>query len=541
MKRKIISTILCVGLVAQSSFLCAKAEELNVDVEPVVMEFKGESTYSLSGKKANIVNENKTMGEMLLKGDLNQFDSANKSEFLVNDGMVSFYYEASSKKMKASDKKWHLVNDSSKKVDDISLDGKMNKGVAIVQSSPDNNTWTTRKVVTDFFNDKKSNKKLYTTSDIELDNGCYYRVVVAYTLGKEGKDSKVLFFDTTKTKTKKCMEVYSFYISNKNSGTENVFTTPRKELGSVVNTGKDNGYSQSNELDQDDPHFGWTLGTFTINGFTREATNEENVFLKNVGDKITLWFTLKQDINKLNGDPMLKISEDRNGYDKHFQVGKTNFNHGTLIIQQTDFEGNKHKPIVYTDFLKANASVSADTKVQLFEEGDYELTLDYEIEKDRTVGHGYTNYKITFPFKIRNGNCMVYPFDLSTGSELSEKSMATEGFKLDMAKSRYLTIDVQKSIVKVDKDGYLTEDVRFNRPAKDNEEYTAEGIYTFTVKNQYSDADSVTKTIYVGNNKYYKALSKYGISVDELNEQIHLGHTLKKNGTLKDTNLEELN
>ena len=162
MKRKIISTILCVGLVAQSSFLCAKAEELNVDVEPVVMEFKGESTYSLSGKKANIVNENKTMGEMLLKGDLNQFDSANKSEFLVNDGMVSFYYEASSKKMKASskkmkasDKKWHLVNDSSKKVDDISLDGKMNKGVAIVQSSPDNNTWTTRKVVTDFFNDKR--------------------------------------------------------------------------------------------------------------------------------------------------------------------------------------------------------------------------------------------------------------------------------------------------------------------------------------------------------------------------------------------------
>ena len=490
MKRKIISMILCVGLAAQSSFLCVKAEKLNVDVEPVVMEFKGKSTYSLSGKKANKVNENKTMGEMLLKGDLNQFDSANKSEFLVNDGMVSFCYEASSKKMKATDKKWHLVNDSSKKVDDISLDGKMNKGVAIVQSSPDNNTWTTRKVVTDFFNKKKSNKKLYTTTDIELDNGCYYRVVIAYTLGKEGKD---------------------------------------------------NGYSQSNELDQDDPHFGWTLGTFTINGFTREATTEDNVFLKNVGDKITLWFTLKQDINKLNGDPMLKISEDKNGYDKHFQVGKTNFNHGTLIIQQTDFEGNKYEPIVYTDFLKANASVSADTKVQLFEEGDYELTLDYEIEKDRTVGHSYTNYKITFPFKIRNGNCMVYPFDLSTGSELSEKSIANEGFKLDMAKSRYLTIDVQKSIVKVDKDGYLTEDVRFNRPAKDNEEYKAEGIYKFTVKNQYSDADPVTKTIYVGNNKYYKALSKYGISVDELNEQIHLGHTLKKNGTLKDTDLEELN
>lgn len=540
MKRKIISTVLCVGVFAQSCFFCVKAAEISVAVEPTVMEFKGKTSYSLSSKKANKVKESKALGGIALKGDLNQFDSANKSEFLVNNGKVDFYYETSSKKLKASDKKWHLASDSSKKVDDVSLQGKMNKGVAIVQSSPDSNTWTTRKVVTDFFN-KKQNKKIYTTSDIELDNGCYYRVIIAYTLAKEGKDSKVLFVDTTKTKTKKCMEVYSFYISNKSTGTENALTTPRKELGSVVNTGKDNGYSESNELDQDDPHFGWTLGTFTINGFTREATNEDNVFLKNVGDKITLWFTLKQDINQLNGDPVLKISEDKNGYDKHFQVGKTNFNHGTLIIQQTDFEGNKHDPVVYTDFLKANASVSADTKVQLFEEGDYELTLDYEIEKDRTVGHGYTNYKITFPFKIRNGNCMVYPFDLSTGSELSEKSIVSEGFKLDMAKSRYLTIDVQKSIVKVDKDGYLTEDIRFNRPAKDNEEYKAEGIYTFTVKNQYSDADPVTKTIYVGNNKYYKALSKYGISVDELNEQIRLGHALKKNGILKDTDLEELN
>ena len=59
---------------------------------------------------------------------------------------------------------------------------------------------------------------------------------------------------------------------------------------------------------------------------------------------------------------------------------KTNFKHGTLIIRFTDFQGNKSDPIIYTDFLAANARTGADTRVQFFEEGDYEVALDYEIK-----------------------------------------------------------------------------------------------------------------------------------------------------------------
>ena len=64
-----------------------------------------------------------------------------------------------------------------------------------------------------------------------------------------------------------------------------------------------------------------------------------------------------------------------------------------------------------------------------------------------------------------------------------------------MAKSRYLTIDVQRSVVTKGVNGDV-EDVRFKRPAKDGEEYTEEGIYTFNVKNLYT-GESTTKTIYV--------------------------------------------
>ena len=42
----------------------------------------------------------------------------------------------------------------------------------------------------------------------------------------------------------------------------NVYATDdstRYYLGSAVNTGLDTGYSESNIITEDDPHFGWTL------------------------------------------------------------------------------------------------------------------------------------------------------------------------------------------------------------------------------------------------------------------------------------------
>jgi hypothetical protein len=144
----------------------------------------------------------------------------------------------------------------------------------------------------------------------------------------------------------------------------------------------------------------------------------------------------------------------------------------------------------------------------------------------------YTNYKITFSFSIRNGNCMVYPFDNLTGSELADNAITENGFKLDMAKSKYLTIDVKRSVLVVGTDGYLTEDVRFNRPAKDGEVYTSEGIYTFTVRNLYTNEET-EKTIYVGSSNYLRALSATGMSIAELNAEIEKGSIIREDGTIE--------
>lgn len=309
-------------------------------------------------------------------------------------------------------------------------------------------------------------------------------------------------------------------------------------LGSVVNAGKDTGYSKKNTITEDDPHFSWTLGKFYVDGYTRQTTDDKGniVFLKTVGDTVTLWFNLEQDINKLNGDEMLSICSDTNGFDQYFGIEKTDMGRGTLIIRHTDYQNNSREPVIYTNYLEANATTGAAVEVKLCEEGDYEVALNYEIRKDNLDIFGwnpfpsYYNYRIYFKFSVRNGNCMVYPFDVVTGAELTNSSITENGFYLDLAKSRYLNIDIKKEVRMNGAEG-LTEDTRFNRPARDGEKYTDEGIYTITVTNLYTH-QTTTKVIYVGTDDVLKAHVVTGMSISDIEYQLALGATVAADGTL---------
>ena len=300
-----------------------------------------------------------------------------------------------------------------------------------------------------------------------------------------------------------------------------------------VNTGKDNGYSGNNEIDLKDPHYGWQLGRFSVSGYTRvsEDTDRNPVFIKTLGDTVTLWFNLAQDIEKLDGNSNLTISEDKNGYDKYFETEKTNFGHGTLIIRHTDWQNKAGEPTIYTDYLVSMAELNADTQVQLFEEGNYEVALNYEIRKDQMpFPDSYTNYRIFFKFSVRNGNCMVYPFDIKTKEEMLNSSITENGFYLDLARSRYLDIDVRKEVLSAGADG-LVADTRFNRPAADGEQYTEEGIYTITVSNRYTN-EKTAKRIYVGTNNVLRAYVTNGFPIKEITEMLSHGAQINSDGSI---------
>ena len=538
--KSIISIVLNASLILSLGAAGVQASVKTESIPGNVYTFGEKNPYDIAGEgvtkaavsSSNVLGKISVSGEMKKTSPQNGFDA-----FIVDSGNVSISYGFDKKKLEAADTDWHIVSDSGKEINKVPLKSKIESGAIIVETSLDGKTWTGPDVekTNVFTKDSNFSAPVYTTKDIQLVNGCYYRITVVHREERKTGDKQVLGVDLgDKKEVKKIAEIYQFYaayVPEKNPVSPS--DTPMKKLGEVVNAGHDTGFSGNDALDKKDPHYGWTLGDFFVNGYTRDMKDENGdfIFLKNVGDKVTLWFNLKQDIIKLNNDANLSICDDTKAYDKYFQIPETSFKHGALIIQFTDHNNQKHDPVIYTDFLAANTRTGADTRVQLFEEGDYEVHLDYEIAKKNGPVYTYTNYRISFKYKIRNGNCMVFPFDLAKGNELSSGAITASGFKLDMAKSRYLDINVKFSALKQNSDGTYTADVRFNRPAQDGEEYSKEGVYEFAVKNLYT-GETTTKTIYVGSEGVLKALSSTGMTLDELNAKIREGATISDDGSI---------
>lgn len=287
-------------------------------------------------------------------------------------------------------------------------------------------------------------------------------------------------------------------------------------------TGLDNGYTNTLEIGNSDPHYGWDLGKFYVCGFSeaKSADMKNFTFLKTVGDNLELHFELAQDIEMLNSDKQLTINNDMGGYDEEYGIPRTDFGHGCLVVYFTDYQNNRHERVMYKDFLTAKMSGSADTVISLNEEGDYEVILDYEIKQEKYIfgtsitNTSYHDYKLAFKFSVRNGNCMIFPMNCATGEELKNTSVVEEGFMLDLAYSRFLSINVKRSVL-TEGPGGLVEDIRFNRPAKDGDRYTDEGIYTIDVYNQYT-GEKTTKVIYVGSDERLMKYVSDGFTVEQI-------------------------
>ena len=505
------------------------------EIAGTVYELDKDGHYEFAESNSSAkTGSNNTYGTFYISGNVSDVnEESGVPAYEVSDGNLTFYYNYGDAVLNAGEDEWHLVDDKSKKVDDMKLSSDIMKGAIIIQTSKDRKNWVDVDTICNAFDDTPiRTSSIYTTTDVQLINGCYYRVMVVYELAIRTEEGKILFVKTDKYDYKKCAETYEFYAYT-DSGDTNV-TDPNQtySLGAKVRAKNFDGYFGEKLIDKDDIHYGWDLGNFFVSGYTDEVKDNDGnmVFLKNVGDKVTLWFKLNQNIDKLDNDEDLSITADTEGYDQYFETPKMNFGRGVLIIRYTDYNNVKAEPTIYTNYLEANASVGADTKVQLFEEGDYEVALDYQVTSDELIdkiGH----YRIFFKFSVRNGNCMVYPFDVKTGNELTNSSMTENGFRLDLAKSRYLKINLKRETLKDSADG-LVEDTRFNGPAKDGAEYTDEGIYTITVSNEYT-GQFTTKKIYVGTNNILRAYMTTGLSIEEINDLIEDGATISDDGTIQ--------
>ena len=533
---KMFSAIIAAVILMSFSFISplnTSAKEQSISLNGMVYEFEEKSKYEVDESSPTFKSEKtKTLGNISITGDIsNEFVKENFSAFEITDGTVfSVQYKYDSALKNAAKIDWHLVEDNDEVVNKVDLGDDVDYGAVILQTSFDGKKWFKAKTYRNISGDITFNEDS-GINDIQLVNGCYYRIIVAYKTAKDESKKRSIKNPIIDTEYKKYAEVYSFYAGYKKSDTEVVGKEFNYRDQDYVKSTDKNNYVGSGSIGSKDPHYGWNLGTFCLSGYT-DTGDTSDIYLKTVGNKIKLSFKLEQDIKKLNGNSKLIIKSDKDGSDGIFQTPRHNMRHGELIVKYTD-ETGQSRITEYSNYLEALASPGADTTIKLFEEGDYEIHLDYAIE-DQDGINSTTYYRTSFSFKIRNGNCIVYIFDAKTGNELSNGDIAPNGFRIDTAKSRYSKLTMKKEILNNTENG-LTADTRFNGVVTDGSVYTDEGIYTITADNRAdSKIASDVKTIYVGNNSLLKAYTKHlgspDYTIDKLNEMKKEGYTITNDG-----------
>lgn len=483
------------------------------------------------------------------------------SNVSTNDGFISYAVESGNLSITVDDKYgeglieeqdeagWYIVSDKTKTVNGTKLSQSIGTGAIIIQTSKDGKIWINTDTIIDFYNSMDTiNARLiygektdafYKTTNVQITNGCYYRIIVAYKLERETDPSKVLFITVKDKEEKECVELYQFYAYDPSINKSEVLDTKKAyEFGDVYRVDSQDGFKNPEKIKSDDPHIDWSVGKFYVSGYTDvKEDGDVPIFLKVPGDRAALWFNLEQELDKCNGRTDVKVNYIDSGSDIYFGTPTiNNFGRGALIVRKTDKQNQKERQI-YTNYLEASATVGANTRVDLFEEGDYEVALDYQLHYDKPFVFGTTStktltYQILFKFKVRNGDISAFIRDVDTNQFITNANVAEHGFYIDVAQSQYLNMTIKREVLSDSMDG-LVEDTKFSGVAKEGRHYTDEGIYTITVKNLATD-DSIEKRVYVGNRDILLAHMKTGISISEINERIAAGAYIDEGGQIID-------
>ena len=280
----------------------------------------------------------------------------------------------------------------------------------------------------------------------------------------------------------------------------------------LVNAGKE-GYSDTSAITNGDPHNGWRLGQFLLSGYTDVEEADIPVFIKTPGHNISLWFDLEQNIDFLGGEKKLSIVADPKGQDDIFQYSKdrTDFGRGALLVKHIDFKNNATINL-YSNYLVAKETGGANTRIDIREEGTYEVALDYMIKNSdlKSALNSTTRYRLSVTFKVKNGSGMAYLFDIGNKSELQDYSITKEGFQVDLANSK--SVKVSYTRYAINQNGTAL-DARASAPIADGEALTDIGYYILTITNIETNS-AIEKHLFVGTEVDFKTYLEVDSSLE---------------------------
>lgn len=150
----------------------------NIPISGTIYTFDDKSHYEYSSAEngQETVFGNNTYGYFSIAGSVvSEGEKDGFKAYGIDGGDVAFFYTYGDALLNADDESWHLVNDSSKTVNEVKLKSKINKGALILQTSQDGKTWIDDAVcLTDIFDETPVQEEaFYTTRDVQLVNGCY--------------------------------------------------------------------------------------------------------------------------------------------------------------------------------------------------------------------------------------------------------------------------------------------------------------------------------------------------------------------------------
>ena len=188
-------------LKSEANYSSSKSFSVSGDARVYSMKYNGKSSLGTLCVDATV----------LLEDEMNDV-----SALVVESGTsVPFSYIdlTLNSETKEKDHSWYIASDSAKSIESYDFGSSIKYGGIIVQKSSDASAWTTAYRGTDMFENCGGNvKNFYTASRSDLNNGCYYRVVIAYKTARKTRDQKFVFIDTSEYEETWQVETYVIYL-----------------------------------------------------------------------------------------------------------------------------------------------------------------------------------------------------------------------------------------------------------------------------------------------------------------------------------------
>ena len=188
MRKLVVKGVIAITLLVVV-LMCANTNNVNADQTKTLTgdeyQFTDSEKYNIDEKtpvgKTSSAASN-SFGTLSITGEYEVMEKqSGYRAFDVKKGNIRIKYDFEKSKLITNDNAYNLYDDSCEEINGYDMDKDVDFGAILVQTSFDGQKWATDTALTNVFvQNSPLSDHIYETNNIQLVNGCYYRIIVAY-------------------------------------------------------------------------------------------------------------------------------------------------------------------------------------------------------------------------------------------------------------------------------------------------------------------------------------------------------------------------